>query len=620
MSKRQRIFGLEPVLGLRGNEDIEGKPEDHTDTQDQEGHEDKSEDENEEDHEELSGDAKTSGYEKEQASDSEDGQASDDGDMLASQDEDQEASEDEDEQSTEDEHEVDETGQLSQAERTPQSTQARESACVICRIIFVKTPTTYQWIRVLWSDEQGPCTDKRSPRWMVDRKERLARRLKFNVSSVSDPMRFLEPGEEWGKGGLRAPNGLYIQQSSKRGCMFCQQAWRAFQRRRIEHEAQQYVWIGSTPMTLSSGGDNFTDNIPNSSIDLCRLWIDQCIESHEQCRASYHHVGLVPTASRLYPSRIINVSTNPPRLCLTKDISPGVRYATLSHCWGTSYSEKQLLKHDKLDTFQQSLPMVDLPKTFQEAILFTQKILSKYDVHYLWIDSLCIIQNSTEDWLEESARMSGVYANAFCNIAATASHDGSGGLFYPRYTELGHYTIMNLDVPSAHKRKSQREDCIVTLADQWHRVARNSPLNRRAWVFQERLLSPRIIHFAEDMLYWQCTSHTASEDLHHGRLRTTEVWEQACKELVLRLPVERPPSQEYIQSIRQRMVEEYMECKITYADDRLQAFSGIAALFQRRFEDGEYRYDEENAVNTPCDECSLVELGVLEPFGTLLLV
>jgi len=344
---------------------------------------------------------------------------------------------------------------------------------------------------------------------------------------------------------------------------------------------------------MSNKDDGFPDKLSATSINHCWLWIDQCIKSHEQCKVSNRHTGRRQTTSELYPSRIIDVSADPPRLCLTKDFAPGVRYATLSHCWGTSYSKKHLLKRGKLKMFQRSLPMSDLPKTFREAISFTQKVLTKYDVKYLWIDSLCIIQNSKRDWLEESARMASVYSNAFCNLAATASSDGSGGLFYPRHTNMAHYAVVKLDVPvldepNTGPRKSNAEDCIITVADQWERVIQDSPLNQRAWVVQERILSPRTIHFAEDMLYWQCTSHTASEDLHHGRLKIAELSEQDCKELVQSLPAETFSSPDDIRSTWKQIVERYMKCKITYSDDRLQAFSGIAALFQRHFKDSKY--------------------------------
>lgn len=137
------------------------------------------------------------------------------------------------------------------------------------------------------------------------------------------------------------------------------------------------------PITTSNRDNSFSDKISDTSIHHYYMWIDQCIKSHEQCKGSDRYTGPDQTDSTLYPTRVIDVGTNPPRLCLTKDVPPGVRYATLSHCWGTSYSEKQLLKHDRIEAFRHGLPMSDLAKTFREAMFFTQKVLSKYDIRYL---------------------------------------------------------------------------------------------------------------------------------------------------------------------------------------------------------------------------------------------
>jgi hypothetical protein len=69
-----------------------------------------------------------------------------------------------------------------------------------------------------------------------------------------------------------------------------------------------------------------------------------------------------------------------------------------------------------------------VPKTYEDAIAVTQKL----HVRYLWIDSLCIIQDDPDDWRTESLLMDQVYKNALFNIAATAASDSRGGLFYSR--------------------------------------------------------------------------------------------------------------------------------------------------------------------------------------------
>lgn len=88
------------------------------------------------------------------------------------------------------------------------------------------------------------------------------------------------------------------------------------------------------------------------------------------------------------------------------------------------------LTKQNFSLFLQGIPMQDLTKTFQEAIETTRYL----GLDYIWIDSLCIIQDSHEDWEEESTLRAGVYGSATLNIAATAAVDGRDGLFFNRPT------------------------------------------------------------------------------------------------------------------------------------------------------------------------------------------
>ncbi|PVH96780.1 HET-domain-containing protein, partial [Periconia macrospinosa] len=139
-------------------------------------------------------------------------------------------------------------------------------------------------------------------------------------------------------------------------------------------------------------------------------------------------------------------------------------YTCLSHCWGNSkpYTLNSITQRD----LESGIDAGNLPKTFQDAIHVTRCL----GVQYLWIDSLCILQDSESDWATESARMDQVYARAACTIAATASINSEGGLFFERHPE----TLLP------------------------------SPLNSRAWVSQERQLSRRIMHFSNRQLFWEC--------------------------------------------------------------------------------------------------------------------
>ena len=86
----------------------------------------------------------------------------------------------------------------------------------------------------------------------------------------------------------------------------------------------------------------------------------------------------------------------------------------------------------------ESINMTDIPKTFQDAVLITRKL----GYRYLWIDSLCIIQDSASDWQIESVKMADIYFNAVVNISADASPRSDSGIFAtsnhvrPRFKQL----------------------------------------------------------------------------------------------------------------------------------------------------------------------------------------
>ena len=103
------------------------------------------------------------------------------------------------------------------------------------------------------------------------------------------------------------------------------------------------------------------------------------------------------------------------------------RYITLSHRW-TAQTELSSTNSSNFEDRKQSIIMSDLSETFCDAIKVTQKL----GIRYLWIDSICIIQDSTNDWARESSNMMAIYESAWLNIAAAGSDQMNGRLFMER--------------------------------------------------------------------------------------------------------------------------------------------------------------------------------------------
>ncbi|KAL9576181.1 MAG: hypothetical protein Q9212_007316 [Teloschistes hypoglaucus] len=150
-----------------------------------------------------------------------------------------------------------------------------------------------------------------------------------------------------------------------------------------------------------------------------------------------------------------------------------------------------------IEEFRRGIPLSGLLRTFQDAISVTRKL----GIRFLWIDSLCIIQNSSADWEEESEKMRYVYGDAFVTLAATASQDSMGGLFYGRDPALASPVKL-----SPKWKGTSSEDFVAIPQSLWVGAVSLAPLNQRAWALQERVLSPRVIHFGREQIYWECRS------------------------------------------------------------------------------------------------------------------
>jgi hypothetical protein len=134
---------------------------------------------------------------------------------------------------------------------------------------------------------------------------------------------------------------------------------------------------------------------------------------------------------------------------------------------------------------------------FQQAFEFTHMLGGTC----LWIDSLCIIQDCDSDWSAESQKMAGIYENSKLILAASCAKGSDGDMFYTiadeaeRGIKVEGLDLLNLNLEF---------DIFVRLLPP-HRLER-FPLMQRAWVYQERILSPRILHFTVYELVWECNS------------------------------------------------------------------------------------------------------------------
>lgn len=201
------------------------------------------------------------------------------------------------------------------------------------------------------------------------------------------------------------------------------------------------------------------------------------------------------------PDRVLELTTT------SRDDVLGVRlvetagieeapYVCLSHRWGPSTPSCRTLKGNLADQ-KKMIEWNKLLKTFRDAALVTVRL----GIKYIWIDSLCIVQDDADDWRVQAAKMCDIYHGGYVTLAASCSDDSEQGMF--RKSKCCR-TV---------KPRQKGPSCVVSRIPEhptWDQVGLiqlqpEIPLLTRSWVYQERLLSPRIIHFTRYELVFECS-------------------------------------------------------------------------------------------------------------------
>lgn len=318
----------------------------------------------------------------------------------------------------------------------------------------------------------------------------------------------------------------------------------------------------------------------DANFGVARGWLSVCQEKHQET--------CVPIQLTTLPDRVLDVrqsgSSWDLRLIETGDIQ-GV-YLTLSHSWG----DPTIVLKTTTQNLAQMIARIEfsaMPNTFQDAVTITRKL----GYRYLWIDSLCILQDSREDWEITSVKMGDIYKDSALTIAAAVSTGSSGNLI--RVCEQAPVTILHNALrinasddyyrPISIRQKEKFEDQLLDGIVKSH-------LATRGWALQERYLSERILYYGKRQLYWECRGHLCAADgdepdkynetqfwrWHHGpqdngdsttnSTTVTEITPSKYRELC---------------STWYSILEQYSKRNLTVASDKFPALSGIAAQFAR---------------------------------------
>jgi hypothetical protein len=319
-------------------------------------------------------------------------------------------------------------------------------------------------------------------------------------------------------------------------------------------------------------------------------WLEDCNNNHPECKVSQKPA--------FYPTRLVDIgdsNSSDFRVIESATEYPVGGYVTLSHRWGeetpiklTEHSCKELINGTSLQK---------LPLTFQHAI----EIAKRLNKRYIWIDSLCIFQdeNDQSDWIKEAALMYQVYSGSFLNISAAAGRNGSYGLFETRdpQSELRPFRMLCRVPPVTKGVLSPVKEFILTEAYTFFdRELSEAPLNQRAWVYQERLLAPRVLHFGPTQLFWECRGSLFCERFPKQLPEFTNKYSAMyfkSLDITRRAPSKPHMNQVSIQKNLDRfkyhlwydMVLKYSKCQLTFGKDKALAISGVAKMMRDILDD-----------------------------------
>ena len=321
-------------------------------------------------------------------------------------------------------------------------------------------------------------------------------------------------------------------------------------------------------------------------LSLGRMWLEKCEQSHaHSCskQAWPFKLGRPESLRLVDVDELSVIEVNDSQVW-------SYRYLALSYVRGEAQTF-QLMQHNKskvlrthglLKVFRNSLP-----RTIRDAILATRG----FGERYLWVDSLCVIHDDDTDMHQQSGNMDRIYGNALLTIVAADAESADGGLAGVEpgsrhldqiYEEIDSGVHMMLPLPEPKGLES-------------------SIWNSRAWTFQERLLSRRLVIFIEGRMIWRCQRFVAFEDMtaaeSGGDLEKFPLLSIRPQQLGIKKPTEShlDCSVEKLRDGRTQirrtftfkeyssLVAKYSQKRLHHSSDALRAFAGLSHVLELCF-------------------------------------
>ncbi|KAI0884554.1 HET-domain-containing protein [Annulohypoxylon maeteangense] len=339
--------------------------------------------------------------------------------------------------------------------------------------------------------------------------------------------------------------------------------------------------------SLQYGALNFHLKTSTNSLQTWSMisdWMTNCSSGHERCKSQVQ-------SNRYKPTRLLQInirrgpflrSLDTFQLVYGNQCPRGSSYVTLSHRWGKKPLDNTLrLLKGTSKSLKKRNPIDKLPATFRDAMY----IAHRFGSHYVWIDRLCIYQDSPEDWRNEAHTMRDVYRNASFCISALSAESDEGGCFFDRDPALVTPTPVRLNGVKGTFRADTEDTA-------WRTTFQDELLLKRGWVLQERLMSPRTIYFGKKQVYWECAELDACEThpvgfkkfpfVPNSSKSDLELWKQLIDAPITLSPATDRRVQVFVSW--SAAISAYSGTELTFPNDKLVAVSGLAQDIRQKLQ------------------------------------
>jgi hypothetical protein len=184
--------------------------------------------------------------------------------------------------------------------------------------------------------------------------------------------------------------------------------------------SEAFTGLGNSLDLVDQPYSVVSNPVSPAGITKLKGWIQECDSTHTDCPT---HVTI---PRNFVPTRLIMLDSSTNEHIRLVSLIKQVHYVALSYCWGSSEQSKTL--KNNVEVRKGHIPVTELPRTLHDSIRMTQAL----GMQYLWIDSLCIIQDDEHDWALESSKIADIYSNAWLVLAATGAPDCASGMLQVR--------------------------------------------------------------------------------------------------------------------------------------------------------------------------------------------